>query len=133
MSISSISANNSLSQSLQAWQAKAQKIQTEFQQLGQDLQAGNLTHAQSDFTALSQNFFGPAQANASQPGNPGAAQNPYAALQANAGLKTPDPQSHHLGKVANFAANTLSQAFQGYMLGLNGAALPVVEGLSSLA
>jgi hypothetical protein len=33
-----------------------QKIKTEFQQLGQDLQSGNLKQAQSDFTTLSQNL-----------------------------------------------------------------------------
>lgn len=33
-----------------------QQIKTEFQQLGQDLQSGNLTAAQSDFTTLSQNL-----------------------------------------------------------------------------
>lgn len=33
-----------------------QKIKTEFQQLGQDLQSGNLSGAQSDFATLSQNL-----------------------------------------------------------------------------
>ncbi len=33
-----------------------QQIRSEFQQLGQDLQSGNLTQAQSDFTTLSQNL-----------------------------------------------------------------------------
>ncbi len=33
-----------------------QQIKTEFQQLGQDLQSGNLTQAQSDFATLSQNL-----------------------------------------------------------------------------
>lgn len=31
-------------------------MQSEFQQLGQDLQAGNLTQAQQDYATLSQNF-----------------------------------------------------------------------------
>ena len=35
-----------------------QQFRTEFQQLGQDLQSGNLTQAQSDFATLSQNFPG---------------------------------------------------------------------------
>jgi hypothetical protein len=35
-----------------------QQIKTEFQQLGQDLQSGNLTAAQSDFTTLSQDLSG---------------------------------------------------------------------------
>jgi hypothetical protein len=35
-----------------------QQIPSEFRQLGQDLQSGNLTQAQSDFTTLSQNLSG---------------------------------------------------------------------------
>lgn len=35
-----------------------QQIRAEFQQLGQDLQSGNLTQAQSDFATLSQNLSG---------------------------------------------------------------------------
>jgi hypothetical protein len=37
-------------------QSPIQQIRSEFQQLGQDLQSGNLTQAQSDFTTLSQNL-----------------------------------------------------------------------------
>jgi deoxyribodipyrimidine photolyase len=82
-----------LSQSLQTWQAKAQTIQSEFQQLGQDLQAGNITQAQSDFSVLSQNVSGSLQSNsplaqafsalgaALQSGNVSAAQQAYTALQ----------------------------------------------------
>lgn len=93
MSVSAISSNNALSQSLQTWQAKAQKIQSEFQQLGQDLQAGNITRAQSDFSSLSQNFSGSLQSNSSmsqafsalgtalQSGNLAAAQKAYSTLQ----------------------------------------------------
>ena len=33
-----------------------QQVQSEFQQLGKDLQSGNLTQAQQDFATLSQNF-----------------------------------------------------------------------------
>lgn len=43
-------------QTQQNGQSKFQQIQSEFQQLGQDLQAGNLTQAQQDFATLSQNF-----------------------------------------------------------------------------
>src|SRR5271169_159009 len=63
MSISGI-ANTALSSLLTATQSaqsgsgqgKFQQVQSEFQQLGQDLQAGNLTQAQQDFATLSQNF-----------------------------------------------------------------------------
>jgi hypothetical protein len=37
-------------------QSKFQQIQREFKQLGQDLQSGNLTQAQSDFATLQQNL-----------------------------------------------------------------------------
>jgi hypothetical protein len=63
MSISSI-ANTALSSLLTATQSaqngsaqgKFQQLQSEFQQLGQDLQAANLTQAQQDFATLSENF-----------------------------------------------------------------------------
>jgi outer membrane protein assembly factor BamD (BamD/ComL family) len=44
--------------------SKFQQIKTEFEQLGQDLQSGDLTQAKSDFAALSQNFLGAAQSTA---------------------------------------------------------------------
>ena len=53
MSVSGVLASNTLSQAWQNWQA--QKVQSEFQQFGRDLQAGNLSQAQSDFSVLSQN------------------------------------------------------------------------------
>ena len=93
MSVSGVSSSSSLSQSMQTWQAKAQKIQSEFQQLGQDLQAGNLSQAQSDFSTLSQNVSGPLQSNSAlaqafsalgsalQSGNVSAAQQAYTTLQ----------------------------------------------------
>ncbi len=43
---------------------KFQQLKSEFQQLGQDLQSGNLTQAQSDYAALSQNFPGARQTGA---------------------------------------------------------------------
>lgn len=78
---------------MQTWQVKAQKIQSEFQQLGQDLQAGNLSQAQSDFSTLSQNVSSPLQSNSAlaqafgamgtalQSGNVSAAQQAYTTLQ----------------------------------------------------
>jgi len=47
----------------QVQQPRFQQIRSEFQKLGQDLQAGNLTQAQSDFTTLSQNLSGANQSN----------------------------------------------------------------------
>jgi outer membrane protein assembly factor BamD (BamD/ComL family) len=78
---------------MQAWQSRVQKVQNEFQQLGQDLQAGNLTQAQSDFSTMTQNLSSPMQTNGSmaqafsalgsalQSGNLAAAQKAYSTLQ----------------------------------------------------
>jgi outer membrane protein assembly factor BamD (BamD/ComL family) len=41
--------------------SRFQQIQAEFQQLGQDLQSGNLNKAQSDFSTLARNLSGAAQ------------------------------------------------------------------------
>jgi len=46
-------------------QRNYQKVQGEFKQLGQDLQAGNLTQAQSDFVVLSQSLASNQQTSAS--------------------------------------------------------------------
>jgi hypothetical protein len=55
MSVSGISSSNFLAAfHPAAVQNKFKPIQQDFQQLGQDLQSGNLTHAQSDFSALQQ-------------------------------------------------------------------------------
>lgn len=61
MSITSIgsgalSAILSPASTSQNGRGKFQQIQAEFQQLGQDLQAGNLTQAQQDYATLSQNL-----------------------------------------------------------------------------
>ena len=49
----------------QVQQSRFQQIRSEFQQLGQDLQSGDLTKAQTDFTTLSQNLSGANQSNTS--------------------------------------------------------------------
>src|SRR5271170_944903 len=55
MSVTGISSSNLLqSYFTQGAQNKFQQIQSQFQQLGQDLQAGNLAQAQSDFATLTQ-------------------------------------------------------------------------------
>jgi hypothetical protein len=46
----------SATQGAQNGQGNFQQIQSEFQQLGQDLQTGNLAQAQQDYATLSQNF-----------------------------------------------------------------------------
>ncbi len=59
MSISNVGSSSLLSQlyvsqSAQSNQSQFQQIQTDFNQLGQDLQSGNLTQAQQDFATLQQ-------------------------------------------------------------------------------
>jgi len=54
MSVSGISSNNFVDYNTQSIQASMQQFRQEFQQLGQDLQSGNLSAAQTDFAALQQ-------------------------------------------------------------------------------
>ena len=54
MSLSGISSSNLFNYENQSVQNKMQQFQQEFQQLGQDLQSGNLSAAQTDFTTLQQ-------------------------------------------------------------------------------
>ena len=57
MSASGISLSSLLdynAQSTQSVQSKKQQFEKEFQQLGTDLQSGNLSAAQSDFATLQQ-------------------------------------------------------------------------------
>jgi outer membrane protein assembly factor BamD (BamD/ComL family) len=63
--------NSALSgtQSVQNNQGNFQPFQSEFQQLGQDLQAGNLSQAQQDFVTLSENFPGASQQTATSSNN----------------------------------------------------------------
>jgi hypothetical protein len=69
MSVTGIS--NSLYQS-GSGQNNVQNIQTEFQQLGQDLQSGNLSGAQQDYATLSANLTDSQQQNSTSAGNPAA-------------------------------------------------------------
>ena len=90
--------------------SKFQQLKTEFQQLGQDLQSGNLTQAQKDYTTLSQNLPGASQAQSTtnpvlqafnqlgqdlQSGNLQAAQSDYATVQQDAQQNTTRAQGHH--------------------------------------
>jgi outer membrane protein assembly factor BamD (BamD/ComL family) len=54
MSVSGISSSNLFDSINQTTQNNMQQFQKEFQQLGQDLQSGNLSAAQSDFVTLQQ-------------------------------------------------------------------------------
>ena len=53
MSTSSIpSISSSLTEGLANWASTMKKVQSDFKQLGQDLQSGNVTQAESDYTTL---------------------------------------------------------------------------------
>lgn len=55
MSVSSISStSSSLTEGLANWASMMKKVQSEVTQLGEDLQSGNTTQAESDYTTLSQ-------------------------------------------------------------------------------
>jgi len=125
MSIAGIAGNSSLFQNsvVQQTQNRFQQIQSQFQKLGQDLQSGNLTQAQSDFATLTQNLpnggkssstaASATSANASssdsnpvlqafqslgkdlQSGNLTAAQQDFAAIQQSAQQSQASGQSHH--------------------------------------
>src|SRR5882724_946939 len=57
MSIAGIAASSFFSGAIaQSAHTKVKQAQKDFQQLGQDLQAGNLAQAQTDFTALKKDF-----------------------------------------------------------------------------
>lgn len=57
MSVSSVSSiSSSLTEGLANWASSMKKVQSEFKQLGQDLQSGNVTQAESDYTTLTQDL-----------------------------------------------------------------------------
>ena len=141
MSVTSISGSALFSvlneiQSPQNAQGNFQQIQTEFQQLGQDLQAGNLTQAQQDYATLSQNFPAAqtqtqnntnpltqaftALAQDLQNGNLSAAQQDFATIQQAAQQQQQEQGSgqvhhhhhHHGGGGGGQQGNQIAQAFQ---------------------
>lgn len=117
-------------------QGKFQQIQKEFQQLGQDLQSGNLTQAQQDYATLSQNLpIAQSSTTASTPnssnpvaqaftalsqdlqnGNISAAQKDYATIQQDFQQQQPQQGTnqvhhhHHHGGGGGQQSNQISQA-----------------------
>jgi outer membrane protein assembly factor BamD (BamD/ComL family) len=111
--------------------SKFQQLKTEFQQLGQDLQSGNLTQAQKDYATISQNLPGLSQAQNSanpvvqafnqlgqdlQSGNLQAAQSDYTNVQQNAAQAHGHHHHHHRAEEsqqsgANPLASPINQAF----------------------
>jgi outer membrane protein assembly factor BamD (BamD/ComL family) len=117
MSVSGISTSSFSAQS-------AQQIQKEFQQLGKDLQSGNLSAAQSDFTTLQSLAPQSNSASASQSNNPiaqafnqlgkdlqsgnlSAAQQDYNTIQQD--FKNHAPQAQSSGSSSNSTASEITQ------------------------
>lgn len=112
-----------------------QQLKTEFQQLGQDLQTGNLTQAQQDYATLSQNLPNTGSAATTpvlqalaqlgqdlQAGNLQAAQQDYATAQRDAQQRAAQVTGHHghhhhhfensqSSSVSSSSSNSINQAF----------------------
>jgi outer membrane protein assembly factor BamD (BamD/ComL family) len=112
MSVSGVSSSTLFNYSTQDIQSNMKQFQQEFQQLGQDLQSGNLSAAQSDFATLQQlmpqnNSTSSAQSNNPiaqafnqlskdlQAGNLSAAQQDYTTIQQDFQNQGAQMQGHH--------------------------------------
>jgi len=128
MSIASVASSTLLHYSGQASQSNRQKFQQSMQQLGQDIQSGNLSAAQSDFATLQQmapqvGSTSSSQSNSSvaqdftqlgtdlQAGNTSAAQQDYAQLQHDVSA-TASGSVHHHHHHGGGGGNDLSQLLQ---------------------
>jgi outer membrane protein assembly factor BamD (BamD/ComL family) len=131
MSIVGILSSSLLNLSSQSVTSPQQSFQKEFQQLGQDLQSGNLSAAQADFATLQQNSRSSAPTSAStsspiaqafsqlgkdlQSGNLSAAQQDFSKIQQDVqsqGTQTHHHHHHHSGGGAGAGEQTnLAQEF----------------------
>lgn len=110
MSVSGILSSAVFGIGANLFQNRMQKVQSEFQQLGQDLQSGNLSAAQADFATLQQLQPGTSSTSSTQStstltqdfnqlatdlkaGNTTAAQQDYAKIQQD--FQTQGTQNHH--------------------------------------
>jgi outer membrane protein assembly factor BamD (BamD/ComL family) len=127
MSVSGILSSSFSNYNVQNMQSRMQQFQQEFQQLGQDLQSGNLSAAQSDFATLQQ--YAP-QANSSsqstspmaqafnqlsqdlQSGNVSAAQQDYATIQQDFQNQGAQFHHHHHHHGGGSQTNAIDQMFQ---------------------
>jgi len=129
MSVNGISSSSVYqSNSAQNYYSKFDQIKGVFQKLGQDLQAGNLSQAQQDFTSLSQSIS-PAQPNTNSPvsqafatlgqdlqsGSLSGAQQDYSkllqGLQSGAGQVHRHHHHHHHAGANGQQNSAISQAF----------------------
>lgn len=112
MSVSGISSSNFFDYDTQSVQNQRQQLQQEFEQLGKDLESGNLSAAQSDFATLQQlmpqnNSTSSTQNNSPiaqafnqlaqdlQSGNLSAAQQDYTTIQQDFQSQTAQTHGHH--------------------------------------
>lgn len=114
MSVAGITSSSLFNNISESMQSKIQQMQKEFQQLGQDLESGNLSAAQSDFATLQQ--MSPQSSSASstssessdpiaqafaqlsqdlQSGNLSAAQQDFSTIQQDMQSATAVPEGHH--------------------------------------
>jgi outer membrane protein assembly factor BamD (BamD/ComL family) len=124
-------ASSSFQFNPQSVQTPVQQVQQEFQQLGQDLQSGNLSAAQSDFASLTSSqqslFLQPASnspiaqalnqlSQDLQAGNLSGAKADYKAIQQDFQSQSLPGHSHHhhhrAGSSQSGGSNPLSQLFQ---------------------
>lgn len=125
MSVSGISTINFQDFHSQTLQSRMQQFRQEFQQLGQDLQSGNLSAAQADFASLQQ--LGP-QATSTQgadsitedfnqlsqdlkTGNLSAAQQDFTKIQQDVQTHTQRVHAHHHHSGQGQATNNIGQEF----------------------
>ena len=111
MSVAGIFGSSFINYAAQSIHSRMQQSRQEFQQLGQDLQSGNLSAAQSDFAALQksgpQSNSGPSTQNSTslsqdlqqlsqdlQSGNTAAAQQDYSKLQQDFQSQAPHTHRH---------------------------------------
>jgi outer membrane protein assembly factor BamD (BamD/ComL family) len=130
MSVSGISSNNFSQYNSQNAQGVGQQIQQDFQQLGADLQSGNLSAAQSDYATLQQALpqnnansqtqttqnANPIQqafaqlSQALQSGNLSAAQQDFATIQQDAQNQPTATHRHHHGHHGGSSAGSANSA-----------------------
>jgi len=126
MSVSGISSSNFLNYTTQSRQTKMQQLAQEFQQLGSDLQSGNLSAAQAEFATLQQTGTASSTSSAQsnnpvaelfnqfsqdlKSGNLSAAQQDYASIQQDFQNQKPHGHHHHYHGAGN--GGEITQLFQ---------------------
>lgn len=135
MSVAGIFGNSFLDDGVQNMQSTMQQMEQDFEQLGQDLQAGNLTAAQSDLAtlrrleSLSISSASPSSSSSSantnnpivqafsqlsqdmQSGNLSAAQQDYSTIQQDIQNRAARYAGHHHHSDSSSSTNAMSQLF----------------------